>query len=72
MAVSKEDALELAMSAKINFESVAKMMPAMNSNPIYSIAKAQLDELVNHIEAKSEVVHASDCFANGACDCGAE
>jgi hypothetical protein len=50
MSVSKEDTLELAMSAQINFQNAVTMMPALYSNPIFQIAKGQLDEAVKNLE----------------------
>lgn len=38
--------VELAMCAQMNFENAVKMMPALALNPIFKIAKTQLDALV--------------------------
>lgn len=39
------DDVELAESAKMNFETVARMAPALAAHPIFKIAKMQLDAL---------------------------
>ena len=43
------DNAELAECAKLNFESVAKMAPALAAHPIFQIAKMQLDALVKRL-----------------------
>ncbi len=40
---------ELAESAKMNFENVARMAPAIAAHPIFQIAKMQLDALVKRL-----------------------
>lgn len=37
---------ELAECAKINFENVERMNPALKAHPIYMMAKKQLDAVV--------------------------
>lgn len=44
------DAAELAGSAKINFENLARMVPAVAAHPMFQIAKMQLDELVVRLQ----------------------
>lgn len=41
-----EDTADLAECVKMNFETVAKMAPAIAQHPIWQIAKMQLDALV--------------------------
>lgn len=43
---------ELAMCAKMNFETAAKLMPALNAHPSYRMAKMQLDALVARLDAE--------------------
>ena len=43
------DAVTLAESAKINFENLARMAPAVAAHPMFQIAKMQLDELVSKL-----------------------
>ena len=43
------DNAELAECAKMNFETVAKMAPALAAHPIFQIAKTQLDALVKRL-----------------------
>lgn len=40
---SDAEADEMLASAKINFENVERLNPALSQHPVYKIAKSQLD-----------------------------
>ena len=41
---------EIAESAKINFENVVKMNPAVGKHPLFQIAMEQLDTVIKQLE----------------------
>lgn len=45
---------ELAAAAQVNFQNVARMQPGLPKNPVFIIAMAQLDELVNRLFEREE------------------
>ena len=52
--MSKLSILEIAENAKINFESVVKVNPILETHPIFMIAMEQLKEVVERLEIKDK------------------
>ena len=44
--------LELLRCSQINFDNLVKMNPLIKDHPMYQIARLQLDEVVEQLEAE--------------------
>lgn len=59
--MSELSALEIVMNAQINFESVAKMNPALKLHPIFALATEQLENGIAKLKKEAgwpdELVH---------------
>ena len=50
--MSEQSALESVVCAKMNFESVVKQNPALQTHPLFIIAMDQLQEAIRKLEEK--------------------
>ena len=55
---------EVLLNAQINFENLERMSPALKQNPMYGMAKNQLDNALKQLEdggsVEAEFVEAED------------
>lgn len=52
--VFTDDNGELAAAAQVNFQNVGRMQPGLPKNPVFIVAMAQLDELVDRLLEREE------------------